>query len=323
MSVWAYITRKLLYSAVIFFAVSLLLFAAMHAVGDPIQIMLGQSPGITPAIIDMIRRYYGLDQPLWYQYFLWMWRLLHFDLGVSVYGGTPVNAMVVGGFYETMKLQVVSILLALGIAIPAGSFAAARRSSKWDNCITTLSIVGLSVPPFWMGIMLILVFAFYIPIAPSFGANSIGSALSGAPYTLDEVWHMILPVAVLTVQYLAMYVRLVRSTMLEVLRTDYVNAAKAMGLRPRTVTYGYALKNALFPLASYTGYFFAISLGSSPVTETVFSWPGLGYLFYRSIVQIDYPVIMAIGMTICVMAIGASLATDIAYSALDPRVKLQ
>ena len=294
----------------------------MHAVGDPVQIMLANNPGISQDMIAHMESYYGLDKPVWYQYLIWLWDLVHLNWGDSIYFQTSVSTIVVNAFWESLKLQSVSLLLAVVVAIPVGVEAAAKQYSVTDTTAEILSVSGLSIPPFWLGLLLIIVFAFWIPLFPASG-SSAPVPLQGLAGLVDELKHMVLPTFVLFVQFVALYVRLIRSSMLEILRQDYILAARASGLSRMRVLYRHGLRNALIPLVTYTGLYVGLSITSAPVTESVFSWPGLGFRFYFAVYRLDFPVIMAITMVMTLMVLGANLMTDFAYTIVDPRIKLK
>jgi len=317
-----YLIRRILFVIPVTFAVSILVFALMHAVGDPVQIMLANNPGISQDMIAHMESYYGLDKPVWYQYLIWLWDLVHLNWGDSIYFQTSVSTIVVNAFWESLKLQSVSLLLAVVVAIPVGVEAAAKQYSVTDTTAEILSVSGLSIPPFWLGLLLIIVFAFWIPLFPASG-SSAPVPLQGLAGLVDELKHMVLPTFVLFVQFVALYVRLIRSSMLEILRQDYILAARASGLSRMRVLYRHGLRNALIPLVTYTGLYVGLSITSAPVTESVFSWPGLGFRFYFAVYRLDFPVIMAITMVMTLMVLGANLMTDFAYTIVDPRIKLK
>jgi peptide/nickel transport system permease protein len=327
MGLRTYTLRRILFSIPVFFGVSILIFSVLHAAGDPIEIMFAENPGIWGArgaeTIENIRRFYGLDKPVHIQYYIWLVKFVRFDLGISLYGGTQLNDLIGAALGNTLKLQAISLLLALGIAIPVGVYTALRQYSVFDNAVTTVSMIGLAIPHFWLGLLLILFFSFYWPIFPSFGARAIGSTATGLEALIDELYHMILPSIVLAVQFMVVFVRLTRAGMVEVLRQDYILAARSYGLSNRRVIFRHALRNALIPVVTYLGIYLGMSLTGAPVTETVFSWPGLGYFFTRSIIQLDYPAVMGIAMTTTIIVLAGNLLTDIIYGVIDPRIKLR
>ena len=304
----------------LFFGISIIVFCIMNAAGNPVMLMISERPGVSEETVQHLTVYYGLDKPIYQQYLLWMWRFLHWDLGDSFWMAAPVNALIESWFFETMKLQLIAISIALALGVVIGVKSAVKQYSKTDMAATTISLFGISMPGFWTGLMLITFFSLTLGWFPSYGAHSTGTPIYGN-VLLDDLWHLVLPASVLTYWYLAFFVRLTRTSMLEVLRQDYVLAARAGGLPMRTVTYKHALRNALIPVVTYLGWFLAIAVGNAPVTETVFSWPGMGYLYVRSIALLDFPVLMAINMVVTLMVLVLNLLTDVAYGIIDPTIK--
>jgi ABC-type dipeptide/oligopeptide/nickel transport system permease component len=289
--------------------------------------MLAFKPSIRPEAIEALRRYYGLDQPLYYQFFLYVWNLFHGDLGnaYSIAGGIPVTTLLGNYAWETFKLQLSALFLSLVIAIPVGVLSARRQYSKLDVSVTTVSLVGTCIPIFYMGIVAILIFSYFLGWFPPFAAHSlpIAGRYPFGSYTIDELWHMVLHTAVLTFATIAPVVLLIRSSMLEILRQDYILAAKAGGLSERTVIYKHAMRNALIPVVTYVGLYFGAMLAGAPITETVFNWPGIGRLFVQAISGLDFPVIMGVTVFITLMTLIANLITDITYAYIDPRIRLE
>jgi peptide/nickel transport system permease protein len=321
-----YIIRRLLYLIPLFLGILILVFVATRLAGDPVKLMTALNPRITSAARQALTNYYGLDKPLYYQFFIYLWDLLHGDLGnaYAIRGGLSVNTLIGQYVWETLKLQLVALFLSLVIAIPIGVISAKRQYSKLDVSVTTTSLLGTCIPIFYMGILVIIIFSYYLGWFPSAGAHSLlPERYPLGNYTLDELWHMALPVAVLTFADLAPVVLLVRSSMQEVLRQDYVLAAKASGLSDRVVTYKHALRNGLIPVVTYVGIYFGGILAGAPITETVFNWPGVGRLFLEALGRLDFPVIMGITVLITIMTLIANLITDITYAYLDPRIRLE
>jgi len=245
---------------------------------------------------------------------------MHGNLGVSI-SGRQVADQIGAWTLTTLELQITALLLALAIGIPVGVYSAKHQYSKRDYAITSFAIFGFSMPTFWLGIMLIILFSFDLGWLPSSGAAGISFLWGGSQLT-DYLAHLILPVAVLTYVSLATVVRLVRGNMLDVLRQDFILAARASGLSERTVTYRYALRNAITPIVTIVGLSFGASLGGAPATETVFSWPGLGLAFARAASTLDIPLVQGITIVITIMVLVANLVTDLAYAVLDPRVRI-
>jgi|YelNatPaOPRAMG01_1025707.scaffolds.fasta_scaffold28734_4 ABC-type dipeptide/oligopeptide/nickel transport system permease component len=306
--------------------ISILSFLVMYAAGDPITIATAGNPRITEAQRQALREYYGLNDPIPVQYLRWLSHLLVLDFGKSLYGGRPVNTLIGNWLWETVKLQLVSLFLALIIAIPIGIRSALKQYSLSDFVVTSVSIFGVSMPTFWIGIILILIFSFWLGWLPSSGAHGFPQLwpLFGIKNQItDEIAHLILPAIVLAYVEMALYVRLIRSQMLEVLRQDYILAARACGLPERTIIYKYALKNAITPVLTFVGLSLGGILGGAPITETVFTWPGLGRMFVQAASLLDFPVVMGITMIITIMTLFANLVVDITYAIVDPRIRIE
>jgi len=320
--IFRYIIRRLIFSVALVFGVSLIIFFIINAIGNPIEILLAERPGITPEAIEAMSRYYGLDQPAPTRYAIWLWNILHLDFGTSIIYNQPVGGMLAAWGWETLKIQVPAILLALALATFIAVTAATRQYSRVDFGVMTGALLGNSLPGFFVGIILILIFSYWLGWFPSYGAYSTRSMLWNSGLA-DSLWHMVLPIAMLALFNTATLTLLMRSNMVDVLRNDYIMAARASGLPERKVVYGHALRNAFIPVLTYLAILFGLMLGTAPVTETVFTWPGLGYLYITAIQQLDYPIIMAESMAITIMLVGATLLTDIAYVLIDPRIRLE
>lgn len=316
-----FIARRAAFSAILVLAVSFVLFALINAIGNPVEIMLAEMPGVTAETIASISKYYGLDGPFLDRYFAWLWAILHGDFGTSIIYNQPVGELLQVWGGETLKIQVTAILLSTALATVAGVVAATRQHGWTDFSVVSGAMLGHSLPGFLIGILLILTFSTWLGFLPSYGAYSTRNPLWGSPVA-DGLWHMVLPVAMLTVFNTATLTLLIRSSLVDVLRQDFITAAWASGLPRRRVVLGHALRNAFIPVLTYLGTLFGLMLGTAPVTETVFTWPGLGALYIQAIQQLDYPVIMGETMVITAMLVSATLLTDIAYAALDPRIRL-
>ena len=317
-----YIVRRLLYMIPVFLGISIISFFVMYAAGDPLNIIRLGRPNITQETIDALKVYYGLDKPIPIQYLTWLTNLLQFNFGKSLYGGRPVNFLIGSWVWETVKLQLISILLAFAISIPIGINSAKKQYSKQDIAVTSISLFGVSMPTFWLGLILIIIFSFQLGWLPSAGAY-------GAPYLwwdnpiLDEIAHLILPVTVLVYVMLAQNIRLIRANMLEILRSDYILAARASGLSERKVVYKYALRNAIGPVITYLGISLGAIIAGAPMTEYVFNWPGLGRRYVDAAMRLDFPLVMGINMIITVMTLIATLIIDICYVYIDPRIRIR
>lgn len=321
MSALRFILRRLAFSIALILGVSFSLFALINAIGNPIQILLAETPGVSEEMIAALSRFYGLDGSFIDRYASWLWAILRFDFGTSIIYNQPVGDLLWVWGLETLKIQLPAILLSTAIATGAGVIAAMRQHSWADFGIVSSSMLGHSLPGFLIGILLILIFSYWLGILPSYGAYSTRNPLMGST-VIDGLWHMVLPVAMLTVFNAATLTLLMRSSLVEVLRQDYITAAWASGLPARRVVMHHALRNAFIPQLTYLGTLFGLMLGTAPVTETVFTWPGLGALYIAAIHQLDYPVIMGETMVVTVMLVLATLITDIAYVVIDPRIRL-
>lgn len=325
--------RRLVYIIPLFIGISILVFLTMYAAGDPIMIVTRGNPRVleNPELLDEIRRYYGLDKSIPEQYLTWLGNFLSFNLGRSIYGGRPVNLLVGAWFWETLKLQLVALVFSVSAAIFIGILSARKQYSKTDAVVTTSSLFGISMPTFWFGIILILVFSAALGWLPSSGAYGFSvlwpwrtPVEEGTWFEqgIDAIFHLILPAVVLTFANLALFSRVIRSSMLEVLRQDYILAARASGLPERKVIYSHGFRNVLSPLVTLIGLYFGAIVAGAPATETVFSWPGLGRYYVQATLGLDFPVIMGLSMIIVLMTMVANIITDLLYAVVDPRVRL-
>ncbi len=323
MSVLKYVLRRSLYLIPVFFGITLLVFTIERLAGDPVQLYTALNPHITEVQRQALRHYLGLDKPVLDQYFQWLTELFTLNLGYSFSSGL-VSSLIAEKVWATLELQLLGLIFSLVIAIPIGVLSARKRYSILDVSITNSSLIGTSIPIFFLGVAFILVFGYHLHWFPSGGFQS--TLPSQYPYgslVLDQLWHLVLPVTVYTLALLAPVVLLVRSSMLEVLRQDYILAARASGLSERTVIYKHGFRNALIPIVTYVGLYFGGLLAGAPVTETIFNWPGVGAQFVVSTTQLDFPVIQAIVVLITLMTLVANLITDVTYAYIDPRIRLE
>jgi len=323
-----YIIRRLLYLIPLFLGILIIVFAATRVAGDPVRLMTAMNPHITDQARNNLVSYYGLDQPLYTQFFIYLSQLFQGDLGNSyaIRGGIEVTSLIGDYIGPTMLLQITAMLFALIIAIPVGILSAKKRYSKLDMTVTTTSLLGTCIPVFYMGIIAILIFGYFLGWFPAGGL--ITQVTETRPYflgnqTLDILWHMVIPTGVLTFAILAPIVLLIRSSMLEVLKQDYILAARASGLSERVVIYKHALRNALIPVVTWVGIYFGGMLAGAPITETVFNWPGVGRLFVQATTKLDFPVIMGITVIITIMTLIVNLMTDLTYGYIDPRIRME
>jgi len=315
-----YVVRRLLFMIPVFLGVSILTFAIANASGDPISLIRQGLKSVSPEALAALRAYYHIDQPLYVRYLWWLWDLLHLDLGISL-SGTPVLERIGPWVLPTLELQIPALLLAVSIGIPLGIYSAQHQYSKRDVTVTTFALFGYSMPTFWLGLMMIIVFSLYLGWLPSAGAAGVTRIWWGGVIQ-DRIAHLIMPLLVLTYVELATFVRLMRGNMLQVLREDYVLSARASGLKERTVVYKHAMRNAITPIVTIVGLSFGSALAGAPALETTFSWPGLGYLFVNVTFGLDIPMIVGITVVITIMLMIANLITDLVYGLIDPRVRL-
>jgi peptide/nickel transport system permease protein len=313
-----YVARRLLLALPVLFGVSLLVFGVMHlAPGDPAAIMLGAQA--TREDVERLRRDLGLDQPLPVQYVRWLGHVLRGDLGRSIPLGREVLPEVLLRFKATLILTAGALVIAVLIGVPAGIVSATRQYSWLDRLSMGVAVTGVSLPVFWTGIMLIIVFALTLRWLPSAGMTSpYGS--SGA---LDVLWHLVLPAVTLGTASAAALARLTRSSVLEIIRQDYVRSARAKGLGETVVVGRHVLKNAVNPIITVLGIQVGYLLGGAILTETVFSWPGLGSMMVRAIQARDYPLVQGGVLLIATTFVLVNLVVDLLYAVFDPRIRYE
>ncbi len=325
-SLLKYAIRRSLYLVPVFFGVTFLVFAVERLAGDPVKLMTVLNPRIPDSQRQLLRQYFGLDQPIYLQYLHWLGELFTFNLGNSytIGGGGSVTTLITQRLGATLEIQIAGLLLSLAIGIPLGVMSAKRKYSKLDLVVSSSALLGTSVPIFFLGIVFILFFGYDLGLFPAGGAAStIPAQYPFGSSIVDRLWHMVLPTGVYTFAILAPVFLLVRSSMLEVLQQDYVLSARANGLSVRTVFYKHGLRNALIPVVSYVGLYFGVLIAGAPITETVFNWPGVGQLFVQATSSLDFPTIQGIVVVITIMTLLANLLTDIAYAYIDPRIRLE
>jgi len=318
-----YIIRRVLQSGLVLLFTGLVAFSMFRFVGDPVDTMLGQER--TMADIERLRDTLGLNEPFVVQYWNFLVRAAQGDFGISYRQGRPVGEIILERLPATLELAAVSGLFALTLGIGLGVFTAIRRNGFAANAIMTLSLIGVSLPTFLIGILLIYLFSVELGWLPSFGRGEtvdLGWWTTGF-LTQSGLVAIILPAITLGLYQMTLIMRLVRSEMLEVLRQDYIRFARARGLKSRAVNFRHALKNTLVPVITVTGLQLGSIIAFAIITETVFQWPGVGLLFINAIQFVDIPVIAAYLMMISVMFVGINLAVDLLYVAIDPRLRTE
>ncbi len=302
-----YIARRLGYSLLSLLLLSITIFLFVRVAGDPVALLV--EPGASAADVAQIREQFGLDRPLWVQYGSFMLSLLSGDLGQSFYYRTPVVELYLERLPNSLLLAAVAMAFSLLIGIPSGILAAVRVGKFWDNAGKLFALLGLSLPSFWVGLVMILLFTVYLGWLPSSGS---GTAL-----------HVVMPAFALGWYFAAAHMRLTRSSMLEVLGSEYVKLARLKGLPEALVIAKHAFKNALIPVLTLAGINLVIMVNVAVVVETVFAWPGVGRLLYEGIAFRDFPVVQGVVLLGGVMIIAVNLLVDAVYAVIDPRIRLE
>lgn len=318
-----YILRRILVSIPTLIGISILTFAIIHlAPGGPLSFMLEMQVEVDPEMIVYMEQQLGLDKPIYIQYFIWLGNIVTGDLGLSYISHIPVSTMITAFWKNTLKLALVGLTISMLISVPIGIISAVKKDSIIDNASRIISLLGVSLPNYWLGLILILFFSLRLGWFPVFGIRTIGATYSNVFENIyDQLIHMVLPVLTATFGGSALTIRLVRSSMLDVLNQDYIRTARAKGVKERVVIYKHALRNALLPIVTLVGLSMGFILSGSVTLETVFAWPGLGRYMVESTFLRDYPAIMAMTMIIATMVVLSNLITDITYAILDPRIR--
>lgn len=312
----AFLIRRFLQSLVLLFLVTLLTFVLIHqAPGGP-SILL--SPDIPPAEAARMSAQLGLNDPVIMQYFRWLGGLTRLNFGISYQQSRPVTTVIAQRLPPTLVLAGGSLALSLVVALPLGILAAVRRNSIFDHLATMMSLFGVAVPVFWYGLMLIIIFGVWLHLLPSGGLAEDPSQFDLA----DRIKHLVLPTIVLATTAMAQFTRYMRAGMVAVLHDDYVRTARAKGLKERVVLLRHALRNALIPVVTVVGIVVPRLIGGAAITETVFSYPGMGRLAVDSAFQRDYPVVMGVTLLVGVAVIISNLLTDLMYGWIDPRISI-
>jgi peptide/nickel transport system permease protein len=301
---------------------TLLIFLVIKlAPGDPFSAMI--DPRMDPRKIEELRRLYCLDCPLPLQYWNWLKLILQGNLGTSIRFKIPVSQMIGERIGPTLALGLTSEFLIFLLGVPLGILAAVRKDTRLDYLMTGLAFAGLSIPAFFFGLLLLKFFALGTPLRllPSSGSITPGADFKGIEYVTDVAKHLVLPALALGITGVAGLMRYVRTSMLEVLRQDYVRTARAKGLSEAVVVYKHALRNALLPVVTILGLELPNLVGGAIITESIFIWPGIGRMTYTALLERDYPVLMALNLMFAVLTMLGSLLADIGYALVDPRIR--
>ena len=318
----AFIVRRLLQSILVMLAVGFIAFSLFNFVGDPVALML--PPEATEADRVEVRRNLGLDAPFYVQFVTFVGNALQGNFGISLRLGRPVSQLLIERLPATLELATTAALIGLFVGIPLGVYTALRRESWTSKALLTTSLIGVSLPNFLIGIFLILIFAVWLGLLPSFGRGDVthlGGWTTGL-LTKSGLRALILPATTLGLYPVTLIMRLVRAEMLEVLRTDYIKFARARGLTNRSVHFGHALKNTLVPVITITGLTLGELIAFAIITETVFQWPGMGLLFIQAVQFADIPVMAAYLCLIGLIFVLVNLTVDVLYYVVDPRLRL-
>jgi peptide/nickel transport system permease protein len=318
----AFVIRRLLQAVLVMLAVGFVAFSLFAYVGDPVAIMLGQD--FTQEARERLIRELGLDQPFFVQYFRFVLAAAQGEFGISYRLARPVTDLLIERLPATLELSLCAAAIALFVGVPLGVYTGLKRDTWGSRFLLTVSLVGVSLPTFLIGILLILLFSVVLGWLPSFGRGTVTQLgwWSTGFLTTSGLRALILPSITLALFQLTLIMRLVRSEMLEVLRTDYIKFARARGLRNRAVNFGHALKNTLVPVITITGLQLGGIIAFAIVTETVFQWPGMGFLFIQSVQAADVPVMSAYLVMIAFFFVVINLVVDLLYYAVDPRLRI-
>lgn len=322
-----YTLRRLAYLVPTLLGITLVTFFIISlAPGNPVDFIRGEtmSARISPEAYDEMLRLYGLDKPIPVRYVIWLKRLATLDFGKSFLDHRPVISKIKERLPATLILNGVSLLLTIAFAIPFGLFSAVRHHSRFDKIGGTVLYMLYSLPEFWVAIMLIMLFGVKLDILPFIGMESLDARqLSFGSYFLDRVLHMVLPTVCLTYGSLAFLSRFVRGSTLEVIRQDYIRTARAKGLDYSSIVYKHVFKNTLIPVVTLLGILLPALISGSIILEYIFSWPGVGALYFDAVLSRDYPTVMGLSFITAVLVLLSTLVADLLYTSVDPRVSYE
>ncbi len=320
----AYLIRRIAMLFPLLLGITLITFTVIHlAPGEPVEMQVAMNPKVGKEARDRLRKFYGLDQPLHVQYFQWLGKISRLDFGRSFSSDNrPVLDKIKERLPVTISLNLIALVIEFGLAIPIGVLAAIKRDTLLDKGITVLVFIGFSVPTFWLALLLMYLFGVKLNWLPISGLHSMGAENMGLiAWTLDTARHLLLPVCVASFGSLAGVSRYMRSAMLQVVGQDYIITARAKGLSERVVIWKHAMRNALLPLITLMGFSLPGLIGGSVIFETIFSIPGMGQLFYQSVMSRDYPLVMGILVIGAFLTLLGNLIADVCYALADPRIR--
>ena len=319
-----YLLKRILMLIPLMLGITLITFTVVHlAPGEPVEMQMAMNPKVGKEARERLRKFYGLDRPLHVQYVDWIGKLVRLDLGKSFSSDNrPVTAKIRERLPVTLSLNVIALLLEFGLAIPIGILAATHRDTWLDKGITVFVFVGFAVPTFWLALLLMYFFGVKLNLLPISGLHTLGSDSYGALlYLWDMARHLVMPVMVASFGSLAGMSRYMRSSMLNVIGQDYITTARAKGLSERVVIYKHALRNAMLPLITLAGFSIPGLIGGSVIFESIYAIPGMGQLFYQSVMSRDYPVVMGILIIGALLTLIGNLIADVCYALADPRIR--
>ncbi len=319
-----YVLKRLVQGVAIILAIVVLNFFLLRAApGDPAMAMAGEAGAADAEYIEQLRKDWGLDRPLLEQLGIYVGGVVTFDFGYSYRFGSPVLDVLLERLPSTLLLTITAFFLALGLGVLLGTVAALRVGTWLDTIVTVVALAFYATPIFWFALMSILLFAVVVNWLPPVGYETIGAEYTGFTHILDVAHHLILPVLTLGLFYMAIYARLARASILEVMRMEYVTTARAKGLREGRVVAAHILRNAILPVISMAGFQAGHLVGGTVIIETIFAWPGIGRLAFEAVLGRDYTLLLGVFLMTSVMVVLFNLITDLIYSLVDPRIEVQ
>ncbi|MGE0733853.1 MAG: ABC transporter permease [Alphaproteobacteria bacterium] len=318
-----YLVRRLAQAALVVLCVIILTFVLLHLMpGDIVDVLAGEASATDIGYLQDLRQKFGLDRPFLEQLGIFVWRMVQFDLGHSFRHNMPVFDLIADRLPATLLLLLTAIVLAIALGVVLGVTAARRIGTPIDAAISVLSILFYATPVFWIGLMLIVLFTVTLQWLPSSGMTTIGANNGSMDYLVDVARHLVMPAVTLALFYVALYTRIMRASMLEVLRLDYIRAARALGLPSRRVAFQHALPNAILPMITLVGVQVGHLLGGAILVETVFGWPGIGRLAFEAVFQRDLNLLLGILFFSALLVVAINLLIDLLYAWIDPRIEL-
>ncbi|WP_417436734.1 ABC transporter permease [Idiomarina abyssalis] len=318
-----YIGGRLIKGVIILLIIAVFNFFLIRAApGDPAKVLAGEAGASDEVFLQQLREQFGLDQPLYYQLWVYINNLVHFDMGMSYRQNIPVFDLIMDRLPATLLLTGAAFLLSIVLGVLAGVIASVNYKKWLDSVITILSLIFYATPLFWLAIMASLFFSVYLDWLPSFGMETVGVDLSGWDRFVDVALHLVLPATTLGLFFTAVYARMTRTSMIETGRLDFVKTAIAKGMKPSRVTYKHVLRNALLPVITLAGIQAGQLIGGAVLTETVFAWPGIGRLMFEALFQRDYNLLLGVFFISSAMVVLFNLITDVIYCVVDPRIEL-